>query len=137
MDLTKSYLLENDIKPSVQRIAIMMYLREHRVHPTADEIYKDLHAQIPTLSKTTVYNTLKLFVEKGAILKITIDEKTVRYDGYKQKHAHFRCLRCGNVFDIPLEENIIFPESDETKGFIVMETQVYHNGYCIDCIRKK
>ena len=32
-------LLEHNIKPSMQRIAIMEYLMEHPIHPSADDIY--------------------------------------------------------------------------------------------------
>ena len=58
--MMKSYdrLLKYSIKPSMQRIAIMEYLMEHRTHPSADEIYTALSPSMPTLSKTTVYNTL-------------------------------------------------------------------------------
>ena len=52
-------LLDHNIKPSVQRIAIMQYLMEYPVHPSADDIYTALSPSMPTLSKTTVYNTLK------------------------------------------------------------------------------
>lgn len=69
------YLLSYHIKPSVQRIAIMDYLLNHKTHPCIDEIYTALCKEIPTLSKTTVYNTLKLFVEHGAAKMLTIDEK--------------------------------------------------------------
>ncbi len=69
------YLISYNIKPSVQRIAIMDYLLAHKTHPSIDEIYLALCKDIPTLSKTTVYNTLKLFVEHGAALMLTIDEK--------------------------------------------------------------
>ena len=65
MDVLKR-LQNHNIKPSVQRIAIMNYLIEHRTHPTVDEIYTALSPSIPTLSKTTVYNTLKLLSEQGA-----------------------------------------------------------------------
>ena len=65
MDVVKR-LQNHNIKPSVQRIAIMNYLIEHRTHPTVDEIYTALSPSIPTLSKTTVYNTLKLLSEQGA-----------------------------------------------------------------------
>jgi len=68
-------LMDHGVKPSVQRIAIMDYLLKNRTHPTAEEIYSALVNLIPTLSKTTVYNTLKLFVEQGAALMLTIDEK--------------------------------------------------------------
>ena len=56
-------LVKYGIHPSVQRIAIMDYLIKHRTHPTVDEVYTALSDEIPTLSKTTVYNTLKLFAE--------------------------------------------------------------------------
>lgn len=68
-------LLDHNIKPSVQRIAIMQYLMEYPVHPSADDIYTALSPSMPTLSKTTVYNTLKLFSEQGAAQMLTIDEK--------------------------------------------------------------
>ena len=65
-------LLEHNIKPSMQRIAIMEYLMEHPIHPSADDIYTALSPSMPTLSKTTVYNTLKLFSEQGAALMLPI-----------------------------------------------------------------
>ena len=75
------YLLSYHIKPSVQRIAIMDYLLKHHTHPRIDEIYMALCPDIPTLSKTTVYNTLKLFVEHGAARMLTIDERNACFDG--------------------------------------------------------
>lgn len=45
------YLLSYNIKPSVQRIAIMDYLLKHHTHPCIDEIYLALCKDIPTLSK--------------------------------------------------------------------------------------
>ena len=65
MDVVKR-LQNHNIKPSVQRIAIMNYLIEHRTHPTVDEIYTALSPSIPTLSKTTVYNTCLLYTSDAA-----------------------------------------------------------------------
>ena len=39
---TLNYLQAHGIKPSLQRMAVMTYLIEHRTHPTADEIYTAL-----------------------------------------------------------------------------------------------
>ena len=58
------YLKENGIKPSYQRMKIYEFLLQNRIHPTVDTIYRALNKEIPTLSKTTVYNTLNLFIEK-------------------------------------------------------------------------
>ena len=88
MDVVKR-LQNHNIKPSVQRIAIMNYLIEHRTHPTVDEIYTALSPSIPTLSKTTVYNTLKLLSEQGAAQTLTIDERNTCYDADTSPHGHF------------------------------------------------
>ena len=98
---TYDYLLSYGVKPSVQRIAIMDYLLEHRTHPSIEDIYLALCDDIPTLSKTTVYNTLKLFVEHGAAQMLTIDERNVNYDGDVSLHAHFLCKKCNKIYDLP------------------------------------
>ena len=67
------YLTECGLRPSMQRLAIYKYMATHPTHPTADEIFEALREVIPTLSKTTVYNTLKLFVEHGVVDEVFID----------------------------------------------------------------
>jgi len=125
-------LLKFGVKPSVQRIAIMEYLTEHLTHPTADTIFNDLYPSIPTLSKTTVYNTLKLLEEQGAIQAINIDEKNVRYDADISPHAHFKCKKCGYVNDFPLKNVYIFENAD-FEDYMVTDCQVYYKGYCKKC----
>ncbi|MDR1417096.1 MAG: transcriptional repressor [Prevotellaceae bacterium] len=120
------------VKPSVQRIAIMGYLMDNLVHPTVDTVFSGLSASIPTLSKTTVYNTLKLLAQQGAALELTIDDKNVRYDANISRHAHFRCKRCGGVHDLPL----VSFEATAVKapnGFVITERQLYCKGYCGKC----
>ncbi|MDR2801873.1 MAG: transcriptional repressor [Prevotellaceae bacterium] len=128
-------LQEHGIKPSLQRIAIMEYLVKNYTHPTADTIFNKLYPSIPTLSKTTVYNTLKLLAQQGAINEITIDEKNVRYDADISPHAHFRCKHCGSVFDLPLK-NLSSIAAKTINGFVVTESQLYCKGYCKKCKTK-
>ena len=63
-------LRDKAISPSIQRIKILEYLDTHRTHPTVDEIFTSLIPVIPTLSKMTIYNTLKLFSTKITFLHI-------------------------------------------------------------------
>jgi Fe2+ or Zn2+ uptake regulation protein len=125
-------LLEFGVKPSLQRIAIMEYLMTHSTHPAADTIFNDLYPSIPTLSKTTVYNTLKLLEEQGAIQSISIDDKNLRYDADTSRHAHFKCKQCGYVYDLPLNGISTF-EASKQDDFIITECQVYYKGYCPQC----
>ena len=134
---TYEYLLSFGIKPSVQRIAIMDYLMTHRTHPAIDEIYLALCEDIPTLSKTTVYNTLKLFVEHGAAQMLTIDERNTCYDADIQLHAHFLCKKCGKILDFPLSTEKDKVSAMKEEGFKVDEIHQYFKGYCPSCLMEE
>ncbi len=131
-EIAKNRLVEFGIKPSLQRLAIMEYLMNHSTHPTADMIFNDLFPSMPTLSKTTVYNTLRLLAGEGAILSLSIDEKNVRYDGDISNHAHFKCKKCGCLYDLPVEGmNSIHVEN---KGnLLITECHLYYKGFCERC----
>ena len=131
------YLVSYNIKPSVQRIAIMDYLLSRKTHPSIDEIYMALCKQIPTLSKTTVYNTLKLFVEHGAAQMLTIDERNACFDGDTSPHAHFLCKQCGHIFDLPYAREEQQLEPIDMNGFRVEEVHQYYKGVCPACASKE
>lgn len=132
MFLLKQYLLNHGVKPSFQRLAVMDYLFKHKTHPTADEIYNALLPKLPTLSKTTVYNTLRLLADSGAALALDIDSNGVRYDGDTSPHAHFKCLECGAVHDLRLDLNDLV-DIKNLDGFEITHAQLYFKGYCPDC----
>lgn len=132
-----NYLLNYRIKPSVQRIAIMDYLLTHRTHPSVEEVYSALSPGMPTLSKTTVYNTLKLFTEEGAIQMLTIDEKNVCFDGDTSMHAHFLCKKCGKIYDLPISDMMKEVVDMEIDGNMIMEVHYYYKGICKNCIERK
>ncbi len=125
-------LLKHDIKPSLLRVLIFDYLRQHRTHPTVDEIYSSLVSSVPTLSKTTVYNTVKLLSSSGIIKTITIEEQQARYDACTDLHGHFLCSDCGDVYDF----DISLPDSRLPEGFQVTTQEVYYTGSCQKCCQK-
>jgi len=133
MSITEAqkYLLGHGIKPSAQRLAIVSYLADHRIHPTVEDIYSALSVSMPTLSRTTIYNTLKLFAEQGAVQTLVIDEKNVRYDIDTSAHAHFQCLKCNRVYDIWLNQPLAVPENQG--HLMILETHLYYKGYCERC----
>lgn len=131
----RDYLLNYGIKPSIQRMAIVEYMMEHRIHPTADEIYNALYIKVPTLSKTTVYNTLKLFTEQGAVLALVIDDKNVRFDIDTSVHAHFQCNYCNKIFDIPLKDYELL-QVKQIGELVITESHLYYKGYCKTCENK-
>lgn len=129
---THQYLLKHSIKPSVQRTAVMDFLLNNRIHPTVDEIYVALSFNMPTLSKTTVYNTLNLFVEKRAVRILTLDEKNARYDVDISAHAHFICRVCGKIHDLFNVKSDVFLLPD-TKEFKIETAEISYTGVCQKC----
>ncbi|MDG2870827.1 transcriptional repressor, partial [Vibrio parahaemolyticus] len=95
-----------------------------------DEIYEQLSKEILTLSKTTVYNTLKLFIEKGIVKAINIEGNELRFEAQRGFHGHFKCRECGNIYDIPMNEKEI---TSVLEGFNIEDMQVLVSGICPDC----
>jgi Fe2+ or Zn2+ uptake regulation protein len=127
----RTMLKEKGIAPSVQRIKILEYLQNFKTHPTADMIYQALIDDIPTLSKTTVYNTLKQFTEKGILMELSLFENETRYEYDQSHHTHFKCTKCSRIYDIMLDSaefsnNII-------EGHKVEEHHIYLKGICKEC----
>lgn len=128
------YLKEHGIKPSYQRLRIFEYLKKNKSHPTVDEIYQEVVREIPTLSKTTVYNTLNLFIEKNVATVVTIEENETRYDADVSLHGHFKCKSCGKVYDFGVDISRL--DFNELEGFQVEEKHLYFKGICNDCSTK-
>lgn len=122
-------LREKGIRPSEQRLAVYAWLLDHRVHPNADMIYQGLAKTHPTLSRTTVYNTLKLLAAAGLIRTVPAEDLQIRYDGNPEFHAHFHCRRCGELFDVPAE----LPIPRMPRSFSLLETRIDYSGYCPAC----
>ncbi len=129
-------LLKNEgIKPSYQRIKILEFIDFYYTHPTADEIYQALVPEIPTLSKTTVYNTVKLFVDKGLVQQIYLDDGNYRYDINKEMHGHFVCLYCASIIDIAVDYNLF--DYSELDGYVIEKKSLILKGICKDCQTKQ
>lgn len=127
-------LLAHNIKPSMQRVAIMTYLMEHRTHPSAEDVYADLSSSIPTLSKTTVYNTLRLFAGQGAAQMLTIDDRNVNFDADTSLHAHFFCKQCQHIYDLDVTAGGKQVEKLDMEGHKVDEMHYYYKGICKNCL---
>lgn len=125
------------IRPSLQRLAIMDFLLTHPIHPTIEDVYAGLVDKIPTLSRTTVYNTLRMFSEHRAAQMITIDDHRVCYDGDLHPHVHFMCRECGRVFDLFDEPAPKLEGPRSVEGHIIDEAQLYYKGICRECAAKK
>ena len=128
-------LKQRNIKVTHQRLAILKYLEEHLTHPTAEEIYSELKAQNPSLSKTAVYNALETLKEHGIIQSLTICGSEYRYDYKHDMHHHFLCKQCDKIVDIDIEcPNI---KKISNYGYHISEVHGYFKGICKECLIKE
>lgn len=126
-------LADNGIRPTYQRLKILEYLAASEEHPTADMIYRGLVKHIPTMSKTTVYNTLKSFLDKGIVRPLMITGTEIRFDCLGDPHHHLLCEKCNRIMDI----DISCPHAHKgtLAGHKIKELHGYFKGVCSDCLK--
>ncbi|MGP1602515.1 Fur family transcriptional regulator [Treponema sp.] len=133
---TAKLLTSHGVRPSVQRLAVYQYLKDHPEHPTVDTLYLALSPSIPTLSKTTVYNTLKLLQEKCLVKSVAIENDELRYDAEISEHWHFKCTGCGKIYDVYSDEAARIRDvtvGSLPKNFKPQKTEMNIWGLCADC----
>jgi Fe2+ or Zn2+ uptake regulation protein len=128
-------LVKKNLRPSHHRIKILEYLLDKQGHPSVDQIFNDLHKEIPTLSKSTVYNTLNLFITARLVRMLTIEDNETRYDLIVDKHGHFKCESCDTIYDFKI--NIDEFIADELSDFQINDQDVYFKGICPSCLSNK
>jgi len=96
-------LRRHGINPTHQRVEIAHVLFERRVHLSADQILALVNTRHAETSKATVYNTLKLFLDRKLIRELIVDPSKVFYDPNTSPHHHFYDTATGRLTDIPAE----------------------------------
>ena len=122
------------MKKTKQKEAILRTLRNTKAHPTADWIYAEVRKEIPNISLGTVYRNLKLLQQSGEIAEIGLSGTFSRFDGNPDNHYHFRCDKCGHVFDLdePVNRELDEKISRET-GFRISCHRLEFRGLCREC----
>jgi Fur family transcriptional regulator, peroxide stress response regulator len=130
----RSVLESNGQRFTEQRAAVYRSLCARLDHPTADEVFTSVRAEIADISLATVYKALETLVSCDLATKLTYGDGSARYDARTDEHFHARCLACGAVRDVhnstvsgPL------PEIRPTDGFRVEGYRLEVVGYCATC----
>lgn len=93
-------LREHGIAPTHQRIEIAGVLFARHEHLSADQLLAIVNARYSEVSKATVYNSLRLFLEKKLIREVIVDPTRVFYDPNTSPHHHFYNMANGELTDI-------------------------------------
>ncbi len=118
-----------------QRGVILDILRGSHDHPTAETIYRSARRVLPNISLGTVYRNLNFLRDQGAVREIRPNEGgSSRFDAADTPHAHFHCVHCSALLDIPLPptlESLRFEEDEKISAVSLVELHVV--GSCSGC----
>jgi Fur family peroxide stress response transcriptional regulator len=124
-------LKQKGIQPSVQRMQILDYL-------SATAFIRRWMIFMPPCIRNSDtfahdgYNTVKLFVSEGLVQPLVIEENEIRYDIDTSFHGHFRCDRCGHIYDFSTGDIGCDP-ARQLQGFSFRALHVYGMGVCRAC----
>ncbi|MGC8838836.1 MAG: Fur family transcriptional regulator [Anaerolineae bacterium] len=120
-----------------QRIAVLKVLVSERSHPTVEEIYRKVKADLPTTSLATIYKVLDLLQSLGEVQELRV-EGSSRYDVWQPlPHPHLICVSCGRIED--LEELPLEAPRDEVErrtGYRILTYRLDFFGLCPQCQQK-
>jgi Fur family transcriptional regulator, peroxide stress response regulator len=92
-----------DLGLTKQREVVLQVIREAEEHLTANEVFDQAKALLPTISFATVYNSLRYLKDAGHIAEISFGNGASRFDSMTSRHDHAICTKCGKLVDMEIE----------------------------------
>lgn len=123
---------------TIQKELVLNAVTEMHRHVTAEEVYDYIKAEYPTIGKGTVYRNLGILVNENKIRKVEIPGGADCFDFTLKKHYHVKCIVCGNVFDVDMDE-IEKPDSliKDKHDMKILDYDILFKGICKDCQNKE
>ena len=122
-----------------QRLCILQALIESNSHPSAEEIYAQVHLASPMTSLATVYKTLETLRDMGEAMEMEVGDGRRHYDGVRPCfHPHVVCTRCGRIEDVKIEGLSGLPvRAAQESGYEIQAQRVEFYGLCQACQEQK
>ena len=123
---------------TIQKDLVLKTVQRLKRHLTAEEVYEFIKKEHPTIGKGTVYRNLGILAEEGAIRKVEIPDGPDRFDFTLRNHYHVECIRCGEIFDVDMDEVTDLSERiHDTHGMQFLNYDIFFKGICPACRTKE
>jgi Fur family transcriptional regulator, ferric uptake regulator len=117
-----------------QRRAVLEALSEARGHPSAEDVYLVVKRKNPKVALGTVYQALSVLEEIGVIDSKHWSESPTRYDLNLTPHLDIRCVRCGEVAEVPgVEMENVERQIESNTPYEVTRATMLIEGLCPAC----
>ncbi len=127
-------LRQAGLKATGPRVMLLTTLEQDRSHPTAEQLYETLRRRHPSLSLSTVYQTIDAFIRTGLCRRVSDAGDRLRVDGTLEDHDHAICRTCSTIFDIDRQ---LFPRpappAHLPQGLTVIGLRVAYDVICTTC----
>jgi Fur family ferric uptake transcriptional regulator len=133
-----NYLELNRNRKTPERFTILDAVYSINGHFTLDELSEKLVSEYNfPVSRATLYNTLKLFIELRLVIRHRL-QSTTKYEACydNNSHSHQVCTMCGQVTEIKSKELTEVINSLHTKRFRKDGYSLYIYGICSNCQAK-
>jgi Fe2+ or Zn2+ uptake regulation protein len=121
-----------------QRRLILEAIRKSCGLIDAKELFRVVSKKDQTISLATVYRSLSLFKEVGAIDEHRMGKTGCCYEiKHSMDHQHVMCKSCGKIvdFESPLIMEMIRVLQEE-KDFVIEKVEICIKGTCRECRKK-
>ena len=122
------------IRRTRQRDAIQTAFEEAGRPLSPSEVHAIVLDAIPGVGLSTIYRTVRAFVESGELVAVEMPGQPDRYETAlraAQHHHHFHCVTCDRMFDVPGCAPAIKQLTPE--GFTLADHHLTLSGTCADC----
>lgn len=135
MDVLERIMETNKVRPTAMRLLVLQFLLNKKVAVSLTNI----EAYFDNVDRTTLYRTLKTFVESGiahqiddgtGIMKYAICEEHCNCEIGIDLHLHFHCSKCNET--VCLTEHKI-PSINLPEGYVAEDVNLVFKGICDKC----
>ena len=124
MSEVRDKLIQAGLSPTQQRMIIGRYVLVGSGHFTADGVLGLVKSDDFNVSRATVYNTLAIFVERGLLNEVIIDQGKVIYDANTEPHYYVIDSETGEIHDVDPDEVVIDNLPQVINGKPVADIQI-------------
>ena len=129
----------NTVRRNTKQLSIILdTIKRMPRHFTAEDVYKEVKKENPSVGQATVFRNMNKMAEEGILLRIEVPGGASKYELIASKHYHAKCMVCGNLFDVEMDyipdlENKI----KDAHGFVFSGHDIIFTGICSSCRKKQ
>ena len=131
-------LRQHGLQVTAQRLAVLRAVAR-RPHSTADDVDKEVRAELGSVSRQAVYDALAALADKGLLRRIQPSGSPGRYeDRVGDNHHHLICRSCNQMVDVDCAVGYTpcLTAADDS-DYEIDEAEVIYWGRCPTCLKNE